>query len=337
MKSAFRSRSKSKPDLLSFNALKNVSKKLKAPTVVQKLESPIKKRKPVKTKSTKRIKLTTAAPIKQTESSEEDNPQFPHTSQELAQQTAIDKYAVESNDVISGVNVASESSVFETVERLSLKLKPQIEKNFDPSTKAMNFLIQALAEQKNQHERNKEKNESKIKIHSVYPKFQRLQTIPKKPNKKPIVPRKLDEKLSKPRAEKAKMEEARGQVDTNPDGSVSIKLEEKNFQPLTKKAKIEIPDEIPDGFGYLRLEALESYEVPPEIVKIESNEDSSYMAVIIDMVKNSNNKSYRYFEAFTALLLLEEAAEGLYLKRYNQESIQLSYSNSGNLFEIKET
>lgn len=90
---------------------------------------------------------------------------------------------------------------------------------------------------------------------------------------------------------------------------------------------------IPCDFGSLRLGTLEEYEIPCEIFRIESNKDSSYISQIENMVRNSTTDRLQYTQAYTALLHLEEAAEIVFFRKYNQ-IIQLTYC-SGRTFQIR--
>lgn len=170
----------------------------------------------------------------------------------------------------------------------------------DPTLKATNYLIQQILEQQKQHE---EQVNSTSKPRTLIPKkrYLPLRSIPKKRTVRI--------------AEKDPIAETK-----------------KSSEPKAKKAKV---DEIPDGFGSLNLKKLETHHVPLKIVRVENGKDPSYLLELEQIVDDSATKSKEYYQAYTDLLNLEEAAETLELKQYDQKSLQLSYSKVGKIFKIK--
>lgn len=121
----------------------------------------------------------------------------------------------------------------------------------------------------------------------------------------------------------------------NENQNVKRKSNESHSE-LPKPAKISRNTQIsaiPVDFGSLRLEALDGYDIPREIFRIENNQDNSYASTIEYMVQNSTSNRFDYIQAYTALLHLEEAAEIVSLKKYNQ-IIQLAH-RSGKTFQIR--
>lgn len=161
----------------------------------------------------------------------------------------------------------------------------------DATTKASNYLIQSLMQQKELHERKnagrdakviakfKEQNAGHIVSHSMF------ERIPKKSSIKPIE-----------------------RIETKPIELV----ETKPLEPVPKKAKIQFK-EIPDGFGVLQLERMNAYNIPPEIMNIESKKlgrkDMAHLVKIREMNQHKALDPEKYTNAYKALLYLEEAAE----------------------------
>lgn len=137
--------------------------------------------------------------------------------------------------------------------------------------------------------------------------------MPLQLGKVPIVQRKPRKKLTKKRKENQSEKE-----------------------PKEKKAKVEF-NQIPYGFGFLSQDPLEKHDVPSKFVRIENGKDISSLQELQKMVKDATTDPKRYTEACRAFLYLEQAAEALNLERYNQKAIQLSYSKTGTLFQIKKS
>lgn len=168
----------------------------------------------------------------------------------------------------------------------------------DPTTKASDMLIKALLEQK-EHSLRQKDEKSRTSPTSRLPVF-RSET--KTHRKIPIKRRNDTSKKSKE-------------------------------EPNKKKIKLDLDAKIPE----LRLKPLEKHHVRKEFLDIEQTQDSKQIAKIKDTIVSSSDDCSSYIAAYKKMLYLEQAAEVLNVEKYNQRSIQLSYSNAGNVFVIKKT
>lgn len=185
-----------------------------------------------------------------------------------------------------------------------------IAEKIEPTKKASNLLVQALMEQKQQHDRKKEKE-------AIRPILTRVLRSRNHHTKKPALAmtRKKSllvmKELIKP-AEKSLPRTRAKIIDTQRDNS-------------------EI-DEVPDGFGRLRLDRIDDFDIPIKIIKIEK--DKSHLTEVERLMEESESNCGAYVKAYSALLHLEEVAEMTSLKQYNR-SVRLTYSNTGKRFLIK--
>lgn len=84
----------------------------------------------------------------------------------------------------------------------------------------------------------------------------------------------------------------------------------------------------------MQFDRFDDYDIPHKIVRIENGKDKSYLVELERLNKENATDCVAYIEIYTAMLHLEETAEMLLLKSYNQ-TVQLSYSNIGKIFKIK--
>lgn len=94
-----------------------------------------------------------------------------------------------------------------------------------------------------------------------------------------------------------------------------------------------IVNKTPCGFGQLRLDTIDGYDVPNKIFRIENGKDESYLVELERLSEKSPMDRNEYIQVFTALLQLEQAAEMMYIKRFNR-TVQLSFYND-KMFQIK--
>lgn len=171
--------------------------------------------------------------------------------------------------------------------------KNVLKKN-DPTTKASEDLIRSLMEQKTMHEKKKKNSEDKSTIEHVYHRLRRLQT--------------------------------RSLIAKHPK-RLSAAAHKK-----TKATTVKTHDTSND-FGRLLSQPMGRYVIPDKIFQIETGKDVSHLSKINELVNKSGSNRSAYIQAYTAFLHLEEAAEVLQIKKYEQ-TVRLSYCNS-RIFRIK--
>lgn len=106
-----------------------------------------------------------------------------------------------------------------------------------------------------------------------------------------------------------------------------------------KKIKVKRQSNSND-FGNLKMASLKQYQIPTTIQagiqEIEGNGplDESYVSVIKTNVAKSISDVDSYFYGFRDLLYLNEAADSIFLREFNQKHIRISYS-AGKTFKIQ--
>lgn len=200
----------------------------------------------------------------------------------------------------------------------------------DPTTKAMNNLIESLLEQKRMSETNVKKcvNEPLkrriIRARNTAANRAMHRAIKCKTKDEQAIPKKQKTIAKKTIAEiTVKMLPERKPADISGIPAKKAKRQEED-----DKSK-------PEDYGTLFMERLQEHTVPQQIFKAEMDEDSECLNTISRMIKDSSTDRYRYTEAYTALLHLEEAAEVLCMRKYNKKCLKLSYAGFGTIFKIE--
>lgn len=168
----------------------------------------------------------------------------------------------------------------------------------------MNILMESILKEKELHEKKRKKFGTAAASVSMRPLES---TIPKKRIVSKLLKRKSAETTN----------------------CLNPKKKSKSEERCTKNVNV------PDDFGVLKMEKLDDHDVPEDILKTEINQNNKYLSAINQMVQDSTTDRFRYTQAYTALLQLEEAAEVLSMRKYNQSFIQLSYVDTGRKFRIK--
>lgn len=72
-----------------------------------------------------------------------------------------------------------------------------------------------------------------------------------------------------------------------------------------------------------------TYVVPPNVWKAE--EDKTPLSVDFT-IESSRTKQWDYYKSFKTMIHLEEAAQTLFLKTFNQTEVRIFYSGAGRTF-----
>lgn len=72
-----------------------------------------------------------------------------------------------------------------------------------------------------------------------------------------------------------------------------------------------------------------TYIVPPEVWKSEEEHEPLALDFSIGM---SRKKQYDYLKSFKTMIHLEEAAQTIFLKTFNQTKVRIFYTGTGRLF-----
>lgn len=185
----------------------------------------------------------------------------------------------------------------------------------DPTKKASDRLIDLLYKYKPKCKQSTESND----LAKNKPKRTQYRPIPKR--RRLQISSKCDSKIPCKRKKIAKMEED-AKSGAKPQLRKICEKEDKN-----------------ESYGYLELTPLRGPDIPSIYFNIESGKDASFLQDIKEMINDSSSSPEQYTKAYRALLFLEEAAEVINLRNYNQKSIALTYQNVGRLsrrlFEIE--
>lgn len=201
----------------------------------------------------------------------------------------------------------------------------------DPTRKTMDLLIQQVMEQKDQYVREQAGQEEGRKRKNLHESKAKSKLLLKTKTYRSQKCAKEGKPLSNQKSIKKR------KFDIH-----EINNSKTTTEPQKKRAKIkhtiesnDFPSDLPDGFGNLLLEKLESYILPQQALQTEKRGDPSYPNEIKRIIKDAVTNQPRYIQVYTALLNLEEAAETLQLQRYNQKHLKFKYSNSGRIFQMK--
>lgn len=77
------------------------------------------------------------------------------------------------------------------------------------------------------------------------------------------------------------------------------------------------------------MQQIPAYLVPPQVWKSEEEKEPLALDFSIEM---SRKKQFDYVKSFKTMIHLEEAAQTLFLKTFNQTNVRIFYTGSGRLF-----
>lgn len=84
------------------------------------------------------------------------------------------------------------------------------------------------------------------------------------------------------------------------------------------------------NFGRMKLEPLKEYPVPAELESLEQNtsaqENDDWVSMLLKLSRNRTNEE-KYFEAYTTMIHLEEAAQSKFLIQFKTTKIRLELSD----------
>lgn len=65
------------------------------------------------------------------------------------------------------------------------------------------------------------------------------------------------------------------------------------------------------------------YEISKNIKRLEYNGDTTYLEDVIEMVSKARDDKQSYFEAFSAMVEMEEAANSIHISAYDLSCLQM--------------
>lgn len=95
----------------------------------------------------------------------------------------------------------------------------------------------------------------------------------------------------------------------------------------TKYRKPQIHNRL--SFRMLEMRRILPYDVPSEVWKSEEEKEPLKLDFSIETCRNRQSD---YIKSFKTMIYLEEAAQTLFLRTFNQTNVRIFYTGSGRLF-----
>lgn len=81
----------------------------------------------------------------------------------------------------------------------------------------------------------------------------------------------------------------------------------------------------------LEMSSIPTYSVPPEVWKSEETKEPLPLNFVTNLYRKTQN---HYLKAYKTMVHLEEAAQTLFMKTFDQTSVRIFYTGLGRLFFI---